>query len=52
VDAPDRFGTEGPGAAGRVGQDRSADAVLFPASSQSSLITGSNLDVDGGRNQI
>lgn len=29
-----------------------AAAVLFPASGQSSFITGSNLYVDGGLNQI
>ena len=38
---------------GRMGRpEEIADAVLFLATSQSSFITGSNLYVDGGLNQI
>jgi NAD(P)-dependent dehydrogenase (short-subunit alcohol dehydrogenase family) len=38
---------------GRVGQpDEVASAVLFLASDQSTFITGIELFVDGGRNQI
>jgi NAD(P)-dependent dehydrogenase (short-subunit alcohol dehydrogenase family) len=38
---------------GRMGRpEEVADVVLFLASDQSSFITGSNIDVDGGQNQI
>ena len=38
---------------GRMGRpEEIADAVLFLASDQSTFITGSNLYVDGGLNQI